>query len=88
MSINIKVNAEEQFNQLAESIFNDKKQDEFITISFGGEKSHFLRFSQSKIRQNGMVHDASLNISLIYDNRKCSGNIPVTGDLNNDIISL
>ena len=39
MSINIKVNAEEQFNQLAESIFNDKKQDEFITISFGGENS-------------------------------------------------
>ena len=38
--------------------------DLFITISFGGENSHFLRFSQSKIRQNGRVHDASLNISL------------------------
>ena len=74
MSNNLKINAQEQFNQLAESIFNDKKQDEFITISFGGERSHFLRFSQSKIRQNGMVHDASLNISLIYNNRKCSGN--------------
>jgi len=85
MSGNIKINAEEQFNKLAEAIFNDKKQDEFITISFGGERSHFLRFSQSKIRQNGMVHDASLNISLIYDSRKCSGNIPITGDLNNDI---
>jgi len=87
MSDSIKINAQEQFNQLAESIFNDKKQNEFITISFGGERSHFLRFSQSKIRQNGMVHDASLNISLIYDNRKCSGNIPVTGDFNNDIIA-
>ena len=86
MSDSIKINAQEQFNQLAESIFNDKKQNEFITISFGGERSHFLRFSQSKIRQNGMVHDASLNISLIYDNRKCSGNIPITGDLNNDIV--
>tara|TARA_Y100000994_G_scaffold107990_1_gene88912 strand:+ start:1439 stop:2785 length:1347 start_codon:yes stop_codon:yes gene_type:complete len=87
MSNNLKINAQEQFNQLAESIFNDKKQDEFITISFGGERSHFLRFSQSKIRQNGMVHDASLNISLIYNNRKCSGNIPIKGDLDNDIIN-
>ena len=52
MSNNLKINAQEQFNQLAESIFNDKKQDEFITISFGGERSHFLRFSQSKIQRH------------------------------------
>ena len=87
MSNNLKINAQEQFNKLAESIFNDKKQDEFITISFGGERSHFLRFSQAKIRQNGMVHDASLNISLIYNNRKCSGNIPIKGDLDSDIVN-
>jgi len=83
----IKINAENQFNQLTENIFNDKRGDEFITLSFGGENSHFLRFSQSKIRQNGRVHDASLSISLIYDNRKCSGNIPITGDLDNDILA-
>ena len=86
MSGNIKINAEEQFNQLAEAIFNNKKQDEFITISFGGEKSHFLRFSQSKIRQNGMVHDADLSIELIYDQRKCSGHIPISGNLADDLI--
>ena len=63
----IKVNAENQFNQLVENIFNDKKEGEFITLSFSGEKSHFLRFSQSKIRQNGIVHDADLSISLIYN---------------------
>ena len=63
----IRINAKTQFNQLAENIFNNKKENEFINISFGGENSHFLRFSQSKIRQNGRVHDASLNISLIYD---------------------
>ena len=51
----IKINAENQFNQLVENIFNDKKEGEFITLSFGGEKSHFLRFSQSKIRQNGGI---------------------------------
>ena len=83
----ISINAENQFNELINNIFNDKKEGEFITISFGGENSHFLRFSQSKIRQNGRVHDASLNISLIFDNRKCSGNIPITGDSNLDIIA-
>ena len=83
----IKIDAENQFNELTENIFNDKRENEFITLSFGGENSHFLRFSQSKIRQNGRVHDASLNISLIYDNRKCSGNIPIKGDLNNDILA-
>ena len=82
----IKINAENQFNQLVENIFNDKKDKEFITLSFSGERSHFLRFSQSKIRQNGMVHDADLNISLIYNQRKCSGNIPVIGNIDNDII--
>ena len=81
----IKINAKNRFNQLVENIFNDKKEGEFITLSFGGERSHFLRFSQSKIRQNGMVHDASLNISLIYNKRQCSGNIPITGNIDNDI---
>ena len=51
-SIQLKINAENQFNQLIENIFNDKKEGEFITLSFSGEKSHFLRFSQSRIRQN------------------------------------
>ena len=84
----IKINAKNQFNQLVENLFNDKKENEFITLSFSGEKSHFLRFSQSKIRQNGMVHDADLNISLIDNKRKCSGGVPITGNMNNDLVKV
>jgi len=84
----MKVNAKEQFNQLVDNIFNDKKDGEFITLSFSGEKSHFLRFSQSKIRQNGMVYDCDLSISLIYNHRKCSGSIPITGNIDYDLITI
>ena len=86
MTESMKINAENQFNQLVENIFNDKKEGEFITLSFSGEKSHFLRFSQSKIRQNGMVHDADISISLIYDQRKCSVDVPITGNMEIDLI--
>ena len=33
MSKNIKINAQEQFDKLAKAIFDNKKQNEFITIS-------------------------------------------------------
>ena len=56
-----------------------------LKISFSGENTQFIRFSQSKIRQTGLVDDISLEIQLIYNNRICSEALSVSGNMNIDI---
>ncbi|MDP7622149.1 MAG: metallopeptidase TldD-related protein, partial [SAR324 cluster bacterium] len=55
-----------------------------MKVSIDGENSQFVRFSQSKVRQAGLVDDASLSISLIKDGRTCSGSFTLTGNTKTD----
>ena len=56
---------EQLFNQLSEILLKSLDSDEHMKVSIDGENSQFVRFSQSKVRQVGLVDDASLSISLI-----------------------
>ena len=58
---------EQLFNQLSEKLLKSLDADEHMKVSIDGENSQFIRFSQSKVRQAGLVDDASLSISLIKD---------------------
>ena len=58
---------------LSEKLINSLQNGEHLKVSIDGELSQFIRFSQSKVRQSGLVDDASLSITLIYDERSCSG---------------
>ena len=75
---------EQLFNQLSEKLINSLNTDEHIKISIDGENSQFIRFSQSKVRQAGLVDDASLSISFIKDERTCSGSFTLTGNTQTD----
>ena len=75
---------EQLFNQLSEKLINSLKADEHMKVSFDGENSQFVRFSQSKVRQSGLVDDASLSISLIKDRRTCNGSFTLTGNTETD----
>ena len=69
------------FRNLANKILGTLKPNEDLMINFWGENSHFTRFNQSKVRQNGFVSDLTLSITLIYNNRTCSASLSLS---NND----
>ena len=75
---------EQLFNQLSEILLNSLGADEHMKVSIDGENSQFVRFSQSKVRQAGLVDDASLSISLIKDEKTCSGSFTLTGNSKTD----
>jgi predicted Zn-dependent protease len=75
---------EQLFKQLSETLLNNLRKGEHLKVSIGGEKSQFVRFSQSKVRQSGLVDDASLSIELINDERTCSGSFTLTGNITTD----
>ncbi|SVB01928.1 uncharacterized protein METZ01_LOCUS154782, partial [marine metagenome] len=75
---------EQLFNQLSEILLKSLDADEHMKVSIDGENSQFVRFSQSKVRQAGLVDDASLSISLIKDGKTCSGSFTLTGNAETD----
>ena len=75
---------EQLFNQLSEKLLKSLDADEHMKVSIDGENSQFVRFSQSKVRQAGLVDDTSLSISLIKDGRTCSGSFTLTGNSETD----
>ena len=60
------------FKNLSNKILDNISSNEDLMINFWGENSHFTRFNQSKVRQNGFVSDLTLSINLISNNRTCS----------------
>ena len=62
---------ENRFNIISDKIFTLLNEGEYLTLSFSSENTQFIRFSQSKIRQTGLVDDAALELELIFDNRTC-----------------
>jgi len=76
---------EQFFKDLSKSILSNVKSDEHLMLNFWGENSHFTRFNQSKVRQNGFVSDATLSITLIVNQRTCSTSFSLTKNLSNDL---
>ena len=75
---------EQLFNQLSETLLNNLQNGEDLKLTIGGENSQFVRFSQSKVRQSGLVDDASLSIVLINNERTCNGSFTLTGNISTD----
>ena len=68
---------EQFFKDLSQQILSNVKADEHVMLNFWGEDSHFTRFNESKVRQNGFVSDSTLSIlpSLNY-NGEIEINVP------------
>ena len=58
---------ENNFNKISNALFKTLNKDEILMLSISGEKSHFCRFNQSKVRQIGEVLDSNLSLSVIVD---------------------
>ena len=69
------------FRNISNKILDTLKPNEDLMINFWGENSHFTRFNQSKVRQNGFVSDLTLSITLICNNKTCSASFSLS---NND----
>ena len=78
---------EQLFKSLSEKLINSLESDEHLKVSIDGERSQFIRFSQSKVRQSGLVDDASMSITLIHDERSCSCSFTLSGNADADEIS-
>ena len=72
---------EQSFNILSEKLMNNLENGEHLKVSIQGEKSQFIRFSQSKVRQSGLVDDATLMMTLIKNDRNCSGSFTLSGNM-------
>ena len=75
---------EQLFKSLSEKLINSLESGEHLKVSIDGEQSQFIRFSQSKVRQSGLVDDASLMLTLIKDERSCSGSFTLSGSAYDD----
>ena len=75
------------FFYICDEIMKKISSDEELIISFSGEKSQYIRFNNSKIRQTGCIDDANIFLNFIKNNRSCKYSFSFQGekffDLNN-----
>lgn len=78
MSLAYCENAEQQFNLVSQVLFSALQSNEAATLKVTGEKSHFVRFNQGKVRQCGHVGDASVSIKLVRSKRSVDVNMQLS----------
>ena len=74
-----------KFKNLSNDLFSYLKKDEVLTLSFNGEESQFIRLNNAKVRQTGLVDDASIQLKFISNNRTCTGSFTISGNQTVDI---
>lgn len=72
------------FNRLSETLMHELQAGEHLALSLAGEDSIFVRISQAKIRQSGVVEEAELGFSLIHEGRRITSSISLSGGLESD----
>ena len=72
------------FKTINDYIFSQLPSDDIIKTGMWGESSHFIRLSNSKVRQTGVVDDMSYSISLISNKRQAATSLTITGEFNTD----
>lgn len=75
---------EASYENVAQIIFNDLKNDEEAIVNLGGEESLFVRFNRSQIRQNIFVEQAFITLHLQNSKRMTKATWPLTGNLQID----
>jgi predicted Zn-dependent protease len=75
---------QDYFFSLADIIAARLKGDEGFLAGFSGERSQFVRFNRSAVRQPGTVSQNYLSIELFRDKRHASASVTVTEDRSED----
>ena len=71
---------EKTFNQLVEILLIKKAENEHFTVRLSSENSQFTRFNSAKVRQTGYVHDGSIQLTLMANQRSSYRQFPFTGN--------
>jgi predicted Zn-dependent protease len=75
---------ENYFKKISSYIITNKQADEEVTVTLSGEKTQFIRFNKSKIRQGSDVHQLNLSIAIQKDEKQYSYDFSITGNYAND----
>ncbi|MBC8174430.1 MAG: TldD/PmbA family protein [Candidatus Marinimicrobia bacterium] len=73
-------NMEQVFNNVCDKVLSDLRNDEHLTISMKGERSHFIRLSKARVRQAGIVCDADVGLNFIENGRSAWGGVTFSGN--------
>lgn len=74
--------------KLSADIFAQLKTDEEVSLFIHSEDSQFVRFSQSKVRQNTTVHQHELTLAYQKDQRKIKFALNLTMDAATDLQNI
>jgi len=72
------------FLVVSERLFNELGEEEFLITCWQAEHSHFARFNNSKVRQNGNVQDSSISLNLISGKKTVEADLQFCGDVEAD----
>ena len=76
---------EKLFDQLADKIFSSLEAEEQLSLSLQAEESQFTRINGGRIRQTGLVNDCSVSLDLVVNNRRATGSLTLSVDLESDL---
>ena len=76
---------EQLFGQLNAAVMDELQAGEHLGLSCGGESSLFVRLNQARIRQSGTVEETSLGFNLVFDGRRVTSSISLSGDFELDL---
>ncbi|MEK6628044.1 MAG: metallopeptidase TldD-related protein [Bdellovibrionota bacterium] len=74
--------------KLSENLFSELKSDEELSLGLHSEESEFVRFTQSKVRQNTSVSQHELTLQFQADNRSYKSTSILSLDLATDTTHL
>ncbi len=76
----------EVFNHIAHALIKDLQQDETLTVDFRGEETDYVRWNQSKIRQNTSVSQKKISLTLQKAGRRLRKSFSAQGFKEWDLI--
>lgn len=76
---------EQLFKEIKDKLLAELKEDEHLSLSYGGENSTFMRINAAKIRQIGNVDESDLGFNYITNGRRSTGSISLSGDVKEDL---
>ena len=78
------MNFRQHFDDIANRVTSLTHRDEISLANYYAERSDFLRFNRSAIRQPGSVTDVELTVDLVKGQKRASTSARLTGDLAED----
>ncbi|MEB3291704.1 MAG: metallopeptidase TldD-related protein [Synechococcales bacterium] len=80
----LETDLEDAFRRVTTFLQDQCQAQEQFTLTLVAEESLFTRFNQAKVRQTGLVQDATLRLTWMRDQRSSYQEFPLTGDWNFD----